>query len=66
MPIGPVVVLVKRLIPLLLIAAGGCAPAPNPDEFRLVGWGCEGAGDKPLFRNEEDEFPRCKEIIVLS
>ena len=35
---------------------------PYPDEYHLVGWGCEGAGDKPLFRNEEDEFPACKRI----
>jgi hypothetical protein len=42
--------------------AGPWDKGTYPDEFALVGWGCEGAGDKPLFRNEEDEFPRCDRI----
>lgn len=42
--------------------AGPWDKGTYPDEFALVGWGCEGAGDKPLFRNEEDEFPRCERI----
>jgi hypothetical protein len=52
-----------------LEALTGVHPLDNvtttyPDEFRLVGWGCEGAGDKPLFRNEEDEFPQCEVITT--
>lgn len=28
-------------------------------EYRLVGYGCEGANGSPIYANEEDEFPRC-------
>lgn len=39
------------------------AHAIKPDRPRLVGYGCEGTNG-PIFANEEDEFPKCKEITL--
>lgn len=39
----------------------GCDGGPDTEPFRLVGYDCEGASG-PLYRDEEDQFPRCGEI----
>lgn len=39
----------------------GCDGGPNTEPYRLVGYGCVGAAG-PIYRDEEDEFPRCKVI----
>lgn len=40
----------------------GCDGSPKSEPYRLVGYDCEGASE-PLYRDEEDEFPKCKEIV---
>lgn len=60
--VAPPLAFVCWIFALAAIGQAVTTPEPYPDEFRLVGWGCDGAGDKPLFRNEEDEFPRCDRI----
>lgn len=40
----------------------GCDGSPASTPYRLVGYDCEGALG-PLYRDEEDEFPRCGEIV---
>lgn len=40
----------------------GCDGSPYTEPYALVGYDCVGAVT-PLYRDEEDEFPRCGEII---
>jgi hypothetical protein len=42
----------------------GCDGGPDTQPFRLVGYECEGAKG-PLYRDEEDEFPKCGEIKAI-
>lgn len=50
------------LLAVVLFIVGIGAPNPNPQPSpRLVGYECEGA-QGPLYADEEDDFPRCKEI----
>jgi hypothetical protein len=39
----------------------GCDGTPWTEPYRLVGYGCEGAGGV-LYADEEDHFPRCRRI----
>lgn len=45
---------------VLIYLAFALAP-PEPSQ-RLVGYGCDGSNGEPLYRNEEDEFPRCDSV----
>lgn len=40
----------------------GCDGGPDSEPYRLVGYDCEGAL-VPLYYDNEDEFPTCKEIV---
>lgn len=46
---------------LWLAAAAGALVGLLATSPRLVGYGCEGASG-PLYADEEDIFPRCKDI----
>ncbi len=45
----------------LVIAFGIGIAVGNSTRPRLVGIGCDGSNG-PLYANEEDHFPKCKEI----